>query len=54
MIKEKRPRQYFDEIRAMPRLEDRRAALAKIPEDKRELVKAHLSARFELRKANRG
>lgn len=45
--KDKRPRHYAAEIAAMKTLEQRRAAIEAVPEEWRELVKAHLTNRAE-------
>jgi len=42
MMFEKRPRQYAHEITKMKTADERKAALAKVPEHLRELVKTHV------------
>lgn len=46
-IDEKRPRHYAAEIAAMKSLPERRAAVEAVPEQWRELVKAHFLIRAE-------
>lgn len=47
----KRPRTYASEIAALGSLEERRAALERVPAHFRELVKTHLKNTWEINRA---
>ena len=49
---EKRPRQYAAEIMALRTREERRNALANVPEHLRELTEAHVRITFDRRKTD--
>lgn len=49
---QKPPRQWAAEITAMPKLEDRRAALAKVPSDLRPIVETHIKNFWLWKKSN--
>lgn len=49
---QKPPRQWAAEITAMPKLEDRRAALATIPDNLRPIVETHIRIFWLWKKQN--
>lgn len=49
---QKPPRQWAAEISAMPKLEDRRAALAKVPINLRPIVETHIRIFWIWKKQN--